>query len=149
MKTETYGYTRPAARPSRLRGSGEAIAFGAGVAALAGAVGVIGAGLLGALAAAGWYLGRRGHFGIARGHGEIRLDLQGIVVPTGREALRLSYKGISDIEASRRDGDRHLVIRHMDGTIRISASTLVNDTDFDRLWASLERRVGLHRGYRY
>ncbi|HBZ42717.1 MAG TPA: hypothetical protein DEO85_01365 [Maritimibacter sp.] len=84
--------------------------------------------------------------------GEIRLDQTFIEAPTSPsdpKPVRLSYKGISDIQARQKDGERCLEIKHIDGNLRIYAAAMESKTAFDRLWRSLESRVGLHRGYRY
>lgn len=84
--------------------------------------------------------------------GEIRLSETSIIAPTSPsdpKPVTLSYKGISDIQARQRDGERCLEIKHIEGNLHIYAAAMESKAAFDRLWRSLESRVGLHRGYRY
>lgn len=82
----------------------------------------------------------------------IRLDDDGIVgpvSPSDPRMMKLTYKGISDIKPRLVDGERCLEIKHIEGNLRIAGAALGSKEAFDRLWKSLEARVGLHRGYRY
>lgn len=165
MTIETYGYAPPAAKSHFLLILCVMIAVGAGYLAFAGQSGLV---------VAGFEIGPRsatflhGAIGVTASavaieearkilrpmdrHLEIRLDDQAIIAPgdpADPRPIRLSYKGISDIKSAQRDGDRFLVIKHIEGNIRIAASAMDDKASFDRLWKSLESRVVLHRGYRY
>ena len=45
--------------------------------------------------------------------------------------------------------NRVLEVKHIEGNLYISSAAMESREAFDRLWKSLESRVGLHRGYRY
>ena len=82
----------------------------------------------------------------------IRLDAEAIVAPArwdNPSLLRLTYKGISDVKPRLVGQDRVLEVKHIEGNLYISAAAMESREAFDRLWRSLEARVGLHRGYRY
>lgn len=165
MANESFGYTLDIARNDLLLVACALVALGAGWLAVTHEGGLIVAGVeighlgttlvylaVGVLAGAVVWHETRMAWRPETRRREIRLDETAITAPADRSdprPVRLSYKGISDIHARQRDGDRCLEIRHIDGTLRIPGTALESKDAFEQLWRSLERRVGLHRGYRY
>lgn len=165
MSNETFGYTMRVAKGYVLLVLCAVVAAGAGWLAVTNKAGLTIAGyefgpfgataiyaLVAAVAMMVTVEELRGLLRPAMRRAEIRLDDTGIIAPAdpaNPRLMHLTYKGISDIKAALRDGERVLVIRHIEGNLRISASAMENREAFERLWRSLESRVGLHRGYRY
>ncbi|MBV7407764.1 hypothetical protein [Maritimibacter sp. DP1N21-5] len=165
MTPETYDYTLTTAKGSTLGGLFAVAALGLGYMAVShdgslrilwvdlGQVGTTA--FLAALALVAAALGADQLRLILRPgavNAPIRLDTEAIVAPARCDdpaLLRLTYKGISEIKPRTMAGDRVLEIRHIEGNLYISGTAMESREAFDRLWRSLEARVGLHRGYRY